>query len=353
MTPQPSQPGWRPRNARSVVLRVLAVAALAGCGRDAGVPDSELGDLVVARPTRDQPIDVELAARDADELGRAVALPHTRLGELLGPHRLTAKSQLEVADPGQGGKVVEQLGDETVLQFAGAKAWRGVMNNSADYGREVIALGDKLYLRARYQRWHERPPNDEREPDSLRDGFAQSAAATWDLLAPAIAVTDAGQGSFAGRAARKLGLGQASTPRATPREALAQRKWRESRSITDVQGEVMLDAKTGAALAVSLRGTVSFQREGHPLTMKLSVESQLGELGAAQAPTPPPAEDVVQTPGRLHEVDERDRLLEGIAPPLRGGDRRGGAKPSLTPPSPPATAPTPTAPAAGAAPSPP
>ncbi|HRC57169.1 MAG TPA: hypothetical protein PKU97_14645, partial [Kofleriaceae bacterium] len=185
-----------------LALGAAALLAASACGRDGGVPDQELGDLVVGRPAQDHPIDVAAAARDARELGRAVTMPHTRLAELLGPHRLTIKSSLQVTEPGPKNEVVEQLADETELLYGSQSAWRGVMNNSADYGRELLFLDGDLHLRARYQRWHKRPPTDEREPGELRDRLGETAAATWDLLAPAIAVVDHGAVPFAGKPAR-------------------------------------------------------------------------------------------------------------------------------------------------------
>ncbi len=309
----------------------LALALAAGaCRREGGVPDSELGELVIERPTKDHPIDVALAARDVSELGRAVATPHHKVAAALGPHRLVVRSRLLVTEPAQAGRVVEDLSDETRLFYASDKAWRGVLTNSADYGREVLFLAPELYLRARYQRWHQRPPNDEREPASLLDRFAEGPAANWDLLQPSVVVTDRGSATFAGRAARKLALSRSERPAKPAAEPVAQRKWRETRQIETVEGEVTLEEASGAVLALALRGTVRFQRDGRTFAMQLSVDSQLEELGQVPPLTPPAAEEVVQTPGRLHEVDERDQLLEGIAPPLRA-DRRPSRTKALAP----------------------
>lgn len=300
----------------------LAVAFAAGaCRRESGVPDSELGELVLERPSKDHPIDVALAARDAAELGRAVATPHHKVAAALGPHRLLVRSRLIVTEPARAGLVVEDLSDETRLLYASDKAWRGVLTNSADYGREVLYLAPDLYLRARYQRWHQRPPTDEQEPEVLLDRFAEGGAANWDLLEPAIAVADRQSATFAGRPARKLAISRSERPAKPAVEAVAQRKWRQTRQIEAVEGEVTLDEASGAVLALELRGTVRFQRDGRTFAMQLSIDSRLEEVGQTPALPPPAAEEVVQTPGRLHEVDERDQLLEGIAPPLRA-DRR-------------------------------
>lgn len=298
----------------------------AGCGRDGGISDSELGDLVLAPRAADHAIDVADAAKDPRELGRALALPHSRLGAALGPHHLAVTSSFEVTEAGQ---VVEQQRDDLTLDFASPEAWRGVSNNSSDYGREVIFVDGSLYLRARYQRYHQRPPTTAAEPAAQRDRFADAAAATWELLAPAIAVADRGAVTFAGlggRPARKIAISTAASPRKPDAELVAQRKWREQRAIQDVAGEAVLDAATGAPLTLTLQGTVGFTRDGKAYSMKVSLTSEVSALAEAAIRAPDPAE-VVLTPGRLHEVDERDKLLERIAPPLRS------KQPTSAPPS--------------------
>jgi hypothetical protein len=307
----------RPARLGTALFCGLALSGMLGaCGREGGVSDSELGDLVLAPKVADHPIDVAAAAKDPRELGRAIAQPHSRVAPLLGPHRLTVTSSFEVHEAGQ---IVEQQTDEVALDFASPEAWRGVSNNSADYGREVIFQGGALYLRARYQRWHQRPPTTDAEPAALRDHFADAGAATWDLLAPAIAVADQGAVTTAGKPARKIAITTSASPRKPPAEALTQRKWREKRSVEAVEGEAVLDAASGAVLALSLRGTVGFMRDGKSFSMKVSLVSEVSSLGQPPAITAPDPSEVVLTPGRLHEVDERDKLLERIAPPLRGG----------------------------------
>jgi hypothetical protein len=51
--------------------------------------------------------------------------------------------------------------------------------------------------------------------------------------------------------------------------------------------------------------------------MKLSVDSTISGIGSASAIATPAEGDVVATPERMREVDDRDYLLQGIAPPLR------------------------------------
>jgi hypothetical protein len=311
------------------ILACSGVLAAFGCSRDGGVADSELGELVLAPRSPDQAIDLAAAARDPREFGRAAMMSHRRLAVLLGPHRAAIKSSLEVKEVASG-KIVEQSNDETTLEFASDSAWHGVMNNSADYGRDVLFHDGALFLRARYQRWHKRAPSNDAEPIALRDHFYEPIAAHWDLLAPATAISDGGEATFAGQQARKITLSTAAPPRSPAAEPLTHRKWRQSRTLEGVAGEAVLDAGSGALLQLSLRGTVGFHRDGVAYSMRIEVSSAVSNVGQTPVITEPAAEEVVLTPGRMHEVDDRDKLLEGIAPPLRGAEK---TKPAVRPSS--------------------
>lgn len=312
---------------------VFASLALAACGGSEGIPDEKLGTLVIAPKDKHDPIDVAKAARDPNELGRALTLSYHDVALALGPHTYTFKSTNTVDE---AGKRVSDLSDETRLELGANNAFRGTYNNSADYGREAIFLGPqhgeggKLYLRPRYQRFHGRAPETPDEPAQIRDTYFDSIAATWDLLAPAAELTDQGAATIAGRPGRKIAVKQAPAPRPNPSEPLTQRKWREKRMIEDVSGEVVLDTEKGVPLAVKLTGTISFSRDGRRFTMKVALDAQLASVGPV-AIAAPPADQVVATPERLREVDDRDFLLQGIAPPLRKNSDGTGVSPQPAP----------------------
>src|SRR5262245_43325270 len=113
---------------------LFATLALAGCGRSEGVPDEQLGGLVIAPKTKAEAIDVARAAKDPRELGRALMLPYRDVVAVLGPHTYTL-STATVID--EGGKKVNELSDETKIQLGDKGAFSAVYTNSADYGREV------------------------------------------------------------------------------------------------------------------------------------------------------------------------------------------------------------------------
>lgn len=295
--------------------RLLLFATLAlGCGRNEGIPDDKLGGLVIAPKTKADAIDVGKAGKDPKELGRALSLPYHDVIAVLGPHTYSISTSTVVDE---GGVKVNELSDLTKLELGDKGAFHGEYTNSADYGREVIFAGDKLYLRPRYQRWHGRDPEPPDEPVQIRDSFFVPIAATWELLAPGIELTDMGPAQVSGRAGKKIAIKLAPEKRANPAEPLTQRKWREKRSIEAVSGEVVIDADKGVPLSVKLTGTIGFTRDGRHFTMKVTLDATASAIGTAVAVTAPPSDQVVATPERLGEVDDRDFLLQGIAPPLR------------------------------------
>jgi hypothetical protein len=293
-----------------VSILALPIVALAACGRSRGVPDQDLGGLVIAPKQQPAAIDVERATKHASELGRAMSMPEAAA---LGRHSIAIATQTRVTE---GGKEVSQLDDKVSVEVAGNGTFHATYTNSADYGREVIFVDGKLYLRPRYQRWHVRPPETPDEPAQILDSFYEAPGAAWDLLAPAAEPSDKGKVEVSGRPGRKIVVDLASSPRTPATEPLAQRKWREQRTVEALYGEVVLDAERGVPLSVRLQGTVGFARDGRQFSMKLVVNSDVttGQSGAVAAP---PQEDVVATPERQREVDDRDFLLQGIAPPLR------------------------------------
>jgi len=294
---------------------LLLVAALAqGCGRSEGISDKELGGLVIAPKEKQEPINVDRAAKDPQELGRALMMKYRDVAAAIGPHtyKLDTSNVIEEA-----GKKVSELSDQTVIENGDKGAFHATYNNSADYGREVTFEGGKLYLRPRYQRWHGRAPEAPEEPVAIRDSFFDAIGATWELLAPRAELTDQGPAQVAGRAGRKIAIKAAPAQREVPKETLKQRKWRENRAIEAVSGEVVLDADKGVPLSIKLTGTVAFSRDGRRFTMKVTLDASASAFGQLVAVAPPPGDQVVSTPERLREVDDRDYLLQGIAPPLR------------------------------------
>ncbi len=312
------------------MIRVALVGVLlaVACGRSQGVPDQDLGPLVVEPKQPDAPILVAKAASEPAELGRALMQPHRKVLAAIGPHTVAIATKTTVEE---AGTVVTDLGDETRLENGDAGSFRAVYTNTADYGREATFVGGRLYLRPRYQRWHGRAPETADEPLELRDAFFAPIAATWDLLAPGVEITDQGATTIDGRAGRKIAIKLSPRPGKPAAEPLTQRRWREQRTIEELTGEVILDADKGVPLSVKLAGTIGFMRDGRRFRMKTALTAAITSIGTAAAITAPPDGEVVATPERLREVDERDYLLQGIAPPIKKKADGTAATPDVKP----------------------
>ncbi|MCX5743142.1 MAG: hypothetical protein NT062_11680 [Proteobacteria bacterium] len=297
----------------AAVVLTLGIS-LGACDRSQGVPDEELGALVLAPKPPVETVDVGRAATDPDELGRALLRPYRVSVAALGPHAITIAMTTTIeAD----GKVVDTLVEKTVVELGDGPTYHAVYESSADYGREAIFLGGRLFLRPRYQRWHERAPETPDEPAELRDTFAAGIGATWDLVAPGAQLTDKGATTVAGRPGRAIAIAMAARPATPRREAVVQRKWREARMVEALEGTVVLDAASGSPLAAKLSGAIAFVRDGKKLVMKVVLDASVDKIGTKAAIAAPAATEVVATPERQREVDDHDFLLDGIAPPIR------------------------------------
>ena len=238
--------------------------------------------------------------------------------------------------------MIEHLDDTTTLDVADADTFHGTYANSADYGREAVYLAGALYVRPRYARWHQRGPETDDEPAQIRDQLAATLGDYYALLARGVELSAKGAVQEAGRTATPITLALASRPRAATPAAVTQRSWRDDATVSAVTGEIVVDQATGVPLRARLQGTIGFVRAGQPLTMTIEVEQAVA-LGP-QTVTAPPDEEVVTTPTRLREVDDRNMLLRGLAPsvgtsapdPLTGapaGADPGRAAGSATPPA--------------------
>ena len=303
----------RVRRAPAVLLvaPVLA-AAMAACGSGDGRPDEELKGLVHAPKQAPDAIDVARAARDLGELVRAANLAHADVGALVGPHTVTGRSHSEVREKGA---VVETLDDEMGIEFDAKGNYHAQIDNSKEYGRDVYFVAGWLYQRPRYGKFHRRRPNDDGEAGRIRGEIYGTVGATLELLGPGVALADGGAIDVAGRKGRLVKLTAAPEPRKPPAQSLSQREWREKAAVRDVSGELVLDGKTGVVLRALIKGTVSFQRDGRDFEMVLEARHELGTFGAVEEVEAPSAELVVADSEQRHELDERDSLLEGIAPP--------------------------------------
>jgi hypothetical protein len=149
-----------------------------------------------------------------------------------------------------------------------------------------------------------------------------------ELVSRAIAVAEGAPATHAGRSARTVTVARADQPRrpkghkttkptSKPTGQTPQRQWRDDAVVEAAEGELVLDSDTGVVLRAEVGGTVRFTRDGRTFSMTFAVEHAIEAIGQPATFTVPGEDRWVATPIRSREVDERDVLLRGIAPPAR------------------------------------
>lgn len=279
---------------------LLAVGFLACSGPDKlDVPG------LVAPLSAGAPLTLAEAAKSPATLGAYLRAVRLAAGAM-GPFTATQTATIETSAAAPGGS--ETLSNEVTLRVAANGDYHAVDHNSADLGREVISLGDQLYLRPRYAKWHQRAAQDGEASDLLSNWLVSFA----DYLEPVtggLALQAAQPITHLGRDALRVEFAKAATTKVVA-EALAQRKWRESITVQAVAGYAVIDRLTGVVVDGELEATLQFLRDGAPTTMKLAVRQRVA-LGPVEL-VPPAASEVVATPQRLREVDDARALLNGL-----------------------------------------
>lgn len=252
-------------------------------------------------------VSVAEAMESSRALSAFVRAPDIKVGAF-GNFSATGTTTVTVTTAGAP-ELGETLTNEFAVQMTANGDFHLVDNNSADYGREVTSLGDTLYLRPRYGKWHQRlaQPGEANELiGSILAGFGEHL----DLIAGGVVVKGATATTSAGRAAHKLQIEKAATTQ-NPPQSLTQRKGRESIAVTQATGDMTIDDTTGLVLDGKLAATLTFSRDGKLVTMTIAAKQQLGQ-GEVTPLAPPPAADVVQTPTRARDVDDAKTLLKGL-----------------------------------------
>src|SRR5262245_29076346 len=101
--------------------------AIAACGRSQGVSDDRLGGLVVEVKQPDAPVEVDLAAKETRELGRALGRPQAIAIAALGPHTTRISTTNAVTE---GGRPSSALDDLALIELGDGGAYHALYNNS-------------------------------------------------------------------------------------------------------------------------------------------------------------------------------------------------------------------------------
>lgn len=294
------------RLARLLIIFFLPVAA---CGRSQKREPSPPATEDSVFPSAD----VSHVVSDPEELRRAAMARHRDVAGLLGTHQFRGSAALRVTERGQA---VESWAEETRLEQDAAGTLHASYVNSKDYGREIFFHADTVWVRPRYGKFHRRPPAEPDEPARLADETWATLGAVFELCGHAAQVSETGTAVVGGRDSRRLALALGGAARTRPPEHLPQRQWRNSIQVKALVGELALDSQTGVVLSGRLACDIAFQRDGRPFEMHAEVTHSV-EVGGQIAITLPDDEASVPTPLRSRNFEEREKLLEGLAPPAR------------------------------------
>ncbi|HZS39653.1 MAG TPA: hypothetical protein VFF06_22630 [Polyangia bacterium] len=282
---------------RSAIL-LLALGA-AACSRGGG-ENLGLGDKRAPAPAIDSARLTQIGV-----LLEALKLPAGEIDRALGARGVEASSSIKIEPPG---KAAEQLDETWRLDSDGRGAWHLVHDNARGYGVEATSLAGALYIRPRYGQFIKRRPEPE-ELDELRASVEGVAAEYLSLLARQAQAREAGALEVAGHKAIKLALSAAPQPAGGARESDPARRWRDTVRARYLDGELALDAASGALVQARVAASWLFEREGVKGPFAVTLEYKLATVAAQPIVEPAGA---APSPERPRPMVERQALLDGL-----------------------------------------
>jgi hypothetical protein len=285
----------------AVAVAGVAVLAATACSRQG---DENLG--MQAKPAA-WAVDVAQLTKPS-ELVHAASMPAPELDKKLGAHRFEASSTTKIEPPG---KPVETMDEGYALDADGQGNFRVLHANSHGYGFEAESFGGELYVRPRYGKYVKRKPEGD-EADRLRASVETLAPEYLKLFERWISVREDGRAQVLGRPAVKLKLAATSSPSAVVADGDPSKKWRESMSVRYIDGDVLIDAGTGALVGIKLDAAYTFTREeGGKKTGPFAVTLAYRQTAAAPEQLTAPT-DAIDSPHRIRPMLDRSELLEGL-----------------------------------------
>ncbi len=273
---------------------VLCTLVVAGCGHRG---DENLG-LGRAAPAA---VDVRALARPG-ELEKAAALPSTEIARRIGAHRFAGTTKLTIGS----GEARDELEETFRLDVDAGGASHLVHDNSHGYGSEAVAAGGSYYVRPRWGRFVRRSPEGD-EVERARDEVEGVFGGYLAVLGRFAARSLDGEAEVAGRRALKVKLALAPSP-ARFTDGDPAHAWRRDLQVSALDGEVDVDAATGAPLAERLTARYTAMRGARPIEVALAFSGGV-EPGAPTVNAPP---DAVDAPSRPRPLVERQQLLDGL-----------------------------------------
>lgn len=317
-----ARPRGRIRNGVTAVVMLALAAITPGCGDDDDAPTATApsASTAAAPPA--------LAAGELGALLDALHQAHSRVRGAVGPHRLEVHATFDLTPQGEPATpepavderrpTPQHVDDRLELLWlttaVNAPRFSLSQSNEHDRGRDIVVDGEQIYTRQRNRGWYVGPLQADLYELWLDDA-QRSVYDVIALAAPQLAVsvtpTDGGFASGDGSALR-FTLARAASRDLTrvvdhPRSA-----WRTNAEITEVEGTVVVDARSGAWVSADVRVGFSVPGpDGRPLAGQVAVTALATPVDVATPLTVPSgAQPLLE---RTRYDAERARLLDGLA----------------------------------------
>jgi hypothetical protein len=282
---------------RIAALAALAAALLSACSRGESEAKRRLFSRDDAGSRREARFDFEQPATalafDADEVARR-----------LGSFEWTAAVEWTVSREGDDAQRVRSVERHRIRQAASGEFEAAAdadpgLGPGSESGKELVFAGGRTFARAKHAPFRERPTDHGRDARRFRDESFGAAASVARLFGPAMALSPAGDATALGRPAKRfkvsLASGAAPVP-ATARPAGApppddetkrRLQFLDGRVPVALEGELLLDAATGAPLRIRLAGAFGV-KDQPAVRATVDLLAQVKTLGASVAAVSPP-----------------------------------------------------------------
>ena len=245
-------------------------------------------------------LDVEQAESQKPLARRILTMGAAEVTERLGSHRYKANITFDWSHAGRNVRL-----EETRSLKAGVGGVQGdfhaVLENNRDQGLEVLRVDGKVYARSRYGKFRQRL-RDRGMAEREREEISGALKDVYTLFDGRVALTPVGTVRLGDRQALKFRValaeeGDEREESELPEVAFAKGGVDEStrlrlefyngRKPQALQGEVLVCLESAVVLRAKMDGKLSVARARGNSLLRLSMSSELSELGKAQKLRPP------------------------------------------------------------------
>lgn len=256
------------------------------------------------------------------DLVDALGSSHAELRTVVGPHRIEQRSKFSLRPakplgrPPRPGEPIEteiEVVDELDLVWSepsdDGPQFSLRQRNDHDERRELVVLGERAFTRLREDPWYVRELDGELHELWLDDAI-RGVHDLVEFVAPQLAVSAPEATKVEGRSAFAFSLSLAPQKDLSLVRAAPTSEWRAAAKLETIEGRIVVDAQSGAALEAQLTADFSMRDgAGRPMRGHAELTRSL-QIGPQPVPSAPAATPL---PERHRYEVERKKLLDGLA----------------------------------------